>query len=56
MHRRPGLEALRRRRRHTPDRAGDHLRRQPPVTSAIIGPRTIEQLDSQLLAAGVERR
>jgi aryl-alcohol dehydrogenase-like predicted oxidoreductase len=36
------------------DRAGDRVRRQPPgVTSAIIGPRTMEQLDSQLPAADV---
>ena len=33
----------------THDRAGDRVRRQPPgVTSAIIGPRTMEQLESQL--------
>ena len=48
------LAAGRRRRRPVADRAGHRLRRQPPgVTSAIIGPRTMEQLDSQLPAADV---
>ena len=28
--------------------------RHPAVTAAIIGPRTIEQLESQLPAAGIE--
>ena len=44
----------RRRRRHHPHRARDRLRPAPPaLTSAIIGPRTMEHLESQLTTTGV---
>ena len=54
---RRALGAARRRRRHLDDRHGAGLRaRHPAVTSPIIGPRTMEQLESQLGAADVHAR
>ena len=45
----------RRRDRHHLDPAGDRVRvRHPAVTSAIVGPRTMEHLESYLAADGVE--
>ena len=52
--RRRAARAARRGDRHHADRAGDRVRPPPPaVTAAIIGPRTMEHLESQLAAADV---